>query len=300
MAEVQIVFAADENYFLLAKGLVLSIQSAGAMRPEHALALIDLGCTPDHLQWFREQGVRVVPFDAEAIGLPAQSAPDYRPATVVRPYLPLIFPEARAFIWLDSNLWIQSPDVLNLFGVMAHSHPEKLFICPEWHYSYVDLNANIAQLQIEMLALYYRALYGEQIAGNMAGRPLLNIGVFALAAANPLWEFWRSELRKLYSRQYGADDGRIRQMAEQTALNVLVARNEMAVPVDPLFNYVCGHALTFRDEAGIVRVSLPPNAPIGVVHLSRWSHCRQQYLDRELLFDSGRYLTDEEKIVLLK
>jgi len=300
MAEVQIVFSCDESYILLAKGLVRSIQAAGAMPAGFELAFIDLGCTPGHLQWLREQGVRVLPLDTQLLGPLAQSAPGHLRALVLRPFLPLMFPETRAFIWLDSDLWIQSRDALHMFGSMALAYPDKLFICPEWHYSYVDFNASFMTLQIENLARYYTPLYGEQIARQMAGRPLLNAGIFSLAAGNPLWELWKREINVLYSRQYGADDPRIRHMAEQTALNVLAARHDMAVPVDPLFNYMCMYAIPFRDHAGVVRVPQPPNAPVGVVHLSLWSQRRKHYWDRGLLFDSGRYLTDEERILLLK
>jgi hypothetical protein len=300
MAEVQIVFSCDETYFLLAKGLVRSIQALGPMPAGFELAFIDLGCTPEHLQWLREQGVRVVPLDTQMLGPLAQFAPGHLRALVLRPFLPLIFSDARAFIWFDSDLWIQGADVLHLFGSMALAHPGKLFICPEWHYSYVDFNANFMTLQVDNFARYYNALYGDSVAKAMAGRPLLNAGIFSLAAGNPLWDWWKHEINAHYSRHYGADDSRVRHMAEQTALNVLAARNDLAVPVDPLFNYMCVYAFPFRDPAGVVRVPQPPNAPISVVHLSLWTQRRRHYWDRALLFDSGRYLTDEEKIAILK
>ena len=299
MADVQLVFSCDKKYFPLAKGLVLSIQNSGAMLPGFELAFIDLGVTPENLDWLKDKGVRVVPFNADLLGPLAPAAPGHLRALVLRPFLPVMFPEARALIWLDSDLWIQDPQVLHLFGTMALNHADKIFICPEWHYGYADFNANFVEFQIDDLALYYTTLYGEKIAGLMKGRPLLNAGIFSLAAGNPLWEFWKSELQKLYSRNYGANDLRMRHMAEQTALNVLVARNQMAVQVDPLFNFMCMYGLPFRDPNGIVRVPLPPNAPIGTVHMSLFRKNYQLYWDRGLLYDSGKYLTEEEKSLLL-
>jgi hypothetical protein len=61
----------------------------------------------------------------------------------------------------------------------------------------------------------------------------------------------------------------------------------------------CMWALPFRDNAGLVRVPLPPNAPIGIVHLSMWSARRHLYYDHGLLFQQGRYLSDEERQSLL-
>jgi hypothetical protein len=152
MAEVQIVFSANDSYFLLAKGLVLSIKKTGAMQPGFELAFIDLGCTPEHLQWLRDQGVRVMEFDDALMGEMAKLAPGYLRALILRPYLPALFPDARAFVWLDSDLWLQSQHVLQLFASMALKHPDKLFICPEWHYSYTLLNNDFMKSQIENFA----------------------------------------------------------------------------------------------------------------------------------------------------
>ena len=110
---------------------------------------------------------------------------------------------------------------------------------------------------------------------------------------------WKQELATLYSRNYGGSDNRIRHVAEQTALNVLIARHDLAIQVDPLFNYMCMFGLPFRDAAGTVRVLLPPNMPVNTVHLSSWRANGKLYFDRGLLFDSGRYLSDDEKKSLL-
>jgi hypothetical protein len=83
------------------------------------------------------------------------------------------------------------------------------------------------------------------------------------------------------------------------SLNYLAAQTGRAVLVDPLFNFTCIWALPFRDEKGVVRVPLPPNAAIGIVHLSMWKGRRQFYLERGLLFQEGRYLSDEERRSLL-
>jgi len=299
MAEVQLVFSADEAYFLLAKGLVLSIHRAGGLLPGYELAFIDLGCTREHLEWFREQGVRVVAFDMELIGSLAHLAPGRLRALVVRPFLPLIFPEAVSFIWLDCDIWIQSPDLLRLFGTLALTNPLKLFICPEWHYSYIGFNTRFVKHQVNHAEGIFGTLYDRQTAGEMSTRPTLNAGVFAMAASNPLWELWKRELSALYSRNYGPGDADMRHMAEQTALNLLAARHDCAIPVDPLFNYICMWSLPIRDSAGIVRVAFPPNVPIAAIHLVQWKFRRQVYFDHGLLYDAGNYLTEQEKIALL-
>ena len=133
----------------------------------------------------------------------------------------------------------------------------------------------------------------------MSTRPTLNAGIFAMAAAHPLWELWAQELQTLYSRDYGSASADIRHMAEQTALNVLAVRHDFVIPVDPLFNYISMWALPVRDPAGTVRVAFPPNPIIGVIHLIQWKARRRVYAERGLLYDSGRYLTELERRSIL-
>jgi len=88
MAEVQVVFSCDENYFPLARGLVLSIRAYNALPSGYGLAFIDLGCAPEHLQWLREHGVRVLPLDLNMLGPLANSSYGHLRALVLRPFLP--------------------------------------------------------------------------------------------------------------------------------------------------------------------------------------------------------------------
>src|SRR6185436_10305997 len=143
--------------------------------------------------------------------------------------------------------------------------------------------------------MFFRTAYDEQLARTMSAKPTLNTGVFAMAADNPLWAMWAEEVRSLYERVYPTNGDYIRHVAEQMALNLVAHRTGAAVPVDPIYNFMCIWALPFRDEAGIVRVPAPPYAPIGIVHLSLWKLRRNFYFEHGLLFQEGRYLTNEER-----
>jgi len=70
MANVQVVFSADDAYFPLAKGLVLSILHAGPPPPSCELAFIDLGCSPDRLSTWPEHCHNA--FEVKAPGLSEQ------------------------------------------------------------------------------------------------------------------------------------------------------------------------------------------------------------------------------------
>ena len=61
-----VVFSCDQNYFPLAKGLVLSLQGAGLRQSGIVLGFIDIGCNPQCIAWFQHQGLQVVPLSALA------------------------------------------------------------------------------------------------------------------------------------------------------------------------------------------------------------------------------------------
>ena len=294
-----IVFSCDQKYFPLAKGLVLSLVEKGLDRDGIGIAFIDIGCDAQSLTWLRQHRVQVASATQVAALGDVPTVGGYHLAQVCRPFLPRIFPDAKSFIWLDSDVWVQSPDTIRLFASFAGTNPDKLFICPEWHYAYTTLNSDIIKYQVTKIGPYYDVVYGRDMATALSVRPTLNSGVFAMAAENPVWRLWADEIRSVYARDYGADTGLIRHMAEQMALNVLAFRTGCAVLVDPLANFMCMWALPFCDDAGVVRVRLPPNAPIGIVHLSQWMARRTLYIDQGLLYRRGDYLSDQERRELL-
>lgn len=294
-----VVFACDEKYFPLAKGLVLSLVESKVDRDGIGIAFIDIGCEPQSIAWLRQHRVIIITTSQLTAleGFPRVRG--HHLAMVCRPFFPRLFPGAKAFIYLDSDLWVQSSEALRLFAVLADRNPDRLFICPEWHYAYATFNSDIIKMHVSNVGPCYQRAYGHDVATVMAVRPTLNTGVFAMAAGNPLWEMWAEEIRTLYARDYGHESGKMLHMAEQMALNYLALRTGCAVPVDPLFNFMCMWALPFRDDAGVVRVPLPPNAPIGIVHLSQWTSSRNSYFEHGLLFQRGNYLSDEERQALL-
>ena len=294
-----IVFSCDQKYFPLAKGLVLSLREKNVDRDGLGIAFIDIGCEPHSLAWFRQHGVAILPASQLTAleGMPRVDG--YHLAQVCRPFLPRLFPGTKTFIWLDSDLWVQSPEAVRLFASLAAKYPDKLFICPECHYAYTTLNSDIIKFQVTKVGPYYDVAYGRDIATALSVRPTLNTGVFAMAAENPLWDMWADEILRLYGRDYGANTSLVRHMAEQMALNHLALRTGSAVQVDPLSNFMCMWALPYRDDAGVVRVRLPPHAAIGIVHLSQWAARRTLYFDEGLLYRRGLYLDDQERHALL-
>src|SRR4051812_23474482 len=103
-----VVFSWDEAYFPLAKGLVLSLENQGLERSGIGLGFVDIGCAADSLNWLRDRGVRIVSPAEDALDGLGQSVKGYHVSQICRPFLPKLFPDADCFVWLDSDVWVQS------------------------------------------------------------------------------------------------------------------------------------------------------------------------------------------------
>jgi hypothetical protein len=293
-----VAFSCDEQFFPLAKGLVLSLIEAGAPDLGARMALLDIGCSSASLGWFRQRGVEIRVPRESVMGPLADPSLGYHRSQVCRPFLPELFPGAKVYIWLDSDTWVQDVGALVTLRSAALLGNRHMGICPECHYSYLAINDDGEGRRAELQG-YYQPIYGESVATRMANRPVLNSGVFALAADSALWNAWKSEVADAYSRDYPVNRNIVLHYAEQVSLNVLLANRREAALVDPLNNYLCFWHLPHRDAGGVVRVSLLPNPKIGIVHLCGWRWHGKQYLDLGLLFRSGAYLDAREREMML-
>src|SRR5215471_12820709 len=126
-----IVFASDQGYVFLARGLVLSLNAAGFPNADAKLVLIDLGCNEDARLWMRDHGVEIVPFDptlippkVEAVITPAQRA------MAMRPWLPKLITHYDHIVWLDCDLWVQNGDVIKHLRSGAQLMPDNIMVAP--------------------------------------------------------------------------------------------------------------------------------------------------------------------------
>jgi hypothetical protein len=86
-------------------------------------------------------------------------------------------------------------------------------------------------------------------------------------------------------------------LVDQIALNIVIVRNPMMiVRLDPLYNFHCNVAGALRVASGrvVTNLMLPPRE-IGVIHLADWATMRQTYLEQNLLYRSGDYLSPAER-----
>jgi hypothetical protein len=287
------ILSCDENFFPLAKGLVLSIKALAA---PPALALVDIGLAPDSLKWMAAQGVTAARFDA-ALHYAIPVDKQYRLAQLCRPLLPAMFPGYDVYTWIDSDIWIQDGSVLAHHAELAARFPDKAVLSPCIDASYKAPFQIPDQIVNAQFRVYQAALGDDAEAKHYAFRPILSSGLFSMAAAGPLWGLWKQAIERFFSGRHQRDDD-IHGL-EQMAFNYVLYKHDAAWLLDATYNYHCHECLPFFDEAlGKVRVAVPPNRVIGAVHLSAAGYYMRAYLQRKLLFDQGRYLTPEERQAL--
>lgn len=298
---VAVCFACDEAYIPLCKGLVLSLREVLRFAPPamtFALHFIDIGCAAASLRWLEDQGVTLNTFTrGEYPALAGQAhAPRYADAQFCRPFLPRIIPGYDGYIWADSDIWFQSSDALPAIVRAVAGFPDKAILCPEYHYGY--LGHRNPRLAVATHYRWYLSLYrDEALAEELGYEPVLNTGLFAMTAANPLWKAWAEELRRLYSSDHSADPS-VLHYAEQLGFNRLLYAGKAFLPLDPVFNYACGGSVVFRNPQGKVVIGYPPGAPVKGVHLLAFPLYGASYLAKGLLYRKGAYLTEEEHAAL--
>jgi hypothetical protein len=113
---------------------------------------------------------------------------------------------------------------------------------------------------------------------------------------SPIWALWRQEVEFLYPAMSVRNET-LMHLVAQIALNIVIVRNPlMIVRLDPLYNFRCDIHGALRVASGrvVTNLMLPPRE-IGVIHLANWAAMRQTYLEQNLLYRSGDYLSPAER-----
>ncbi len=300
-----IVFALDEKFAPLGKGLVLSLRALGLPDEAVDLCLIDIGCSQETRDWMTKQACVIARFEESSIDVPRPAGGgNYMKAQMCRPFIPQICPGYSCYLYLDSDLWVQKIDSLEIALSAARNSPQRVVIAPFIDYSY-SFNYAPAEEEnyLRFLSYFYEwysASYGTAVAERWKGRALFSSGVFAMTAQCPLWEAWAAELRKVYARDY-SNNAVALHLSEQTALNHLIYSTGNHIPLEAIHNYHCHVGVVERDSgSGEVVIQHPPRRAVGIVHLSYSSKMMQSYLERGLLWDRGSYLSESETTELLR
>lgn len=293
-----IVFASDQGYVFLARGLVLSLNAAGFPNADAKLVLVDLGCNEEARAWMREHGVEIVPMDDALIPpkVMAVITPVQR-AMAMRPWLPQLLPQFDHIVWLDCDLWVQNGDVIKFLRGGAQAAPDCIMVAPGSSHYNVTLYTDIAHL-VNMQRIWYESCYDAEFVKKGVNSLHYSGGVWGIQRSSPFWDQWKAEVEYLYPT-LAAKNRDLVHLAEQIALNAVILRSNKLLRLDPLYNFHVnsGGALRLPDGR-VVANMLVPIRDIGVIHLANWGFLRGQYLQHKLLYRGGDYLTQAELAAL--
>ena len=269
MSSVLLCTGADATYFPLLAGLVESL-AQGPFSRTLPLGVLDLGFDSTQRAWLREKGARLVEpgWDVDFPGRAA--APAYYRALTARPYLPRHFPGYDLYHWIDADCWVQDDCLMPAF--LAAAEAGKLAIVAE-----VDRGYWTLYKAPKLWTQNHKAFawgFGSRIGYRLGRNPILNSGVFALAARAPHWQMWADAHAQMLNRRrlrppHRADFFNF-SIAEQTALNYVVFGLRQDYTLLPATaNWFCGKGTPKWDaERRLVVEPHAPYAPLSIIHLA--------------------------------
>ena len=261
-----IISLADSNYFLLLNELIDSIKRFKESE-EIAICILDAGLTEDQKNKLLKKVDSVKPADWDI------EVPDFKvrgkewlKSQVSRAFLPKYFPGYEKYLWIDADAWVNSwyPIQLYLKGcengkLSIASSADRAYgrvLRAEWFFR------SFARIKSQNYKHAKSSGFSEKIARQVALKPHLNIGAFALEVNAPHWEVWQKNLRKALS------SGKI-WGSEQIAMNITIYYDGLDVEILPAYcNWTLIEVLKFDKKRNTLVEPYLPNHEIGIVHFA--------------------------------
>jgi hypothetical protein len=191
---------------------------------------------------------------------------------------------------------VQNLDFMNVMRHGANSAPNATMLAPAFsHYGVLFYKGIEAVLNMQRS--WFSVGYEPKFAESLAVQPHMSAGVFSMRRGSPIWELWAREIEYLFPL-VAQRNPTLLHLAEQVALNVVAHRTGNYIRLDPLYNFDCNFGGASRLPGGkVVTNMMLPAREIGVVHLGNWStvETARLYVEQNLLYRSGEYLTDAER-----
>ena len=266
MKKNAIVSLADANYFLLLEELVDSIKRFKESE-DIAICILDAGLNQDQKEKLSKKVDVIKPaeWDIEVPNFKVKGK-EWLKSQVSRAFLPNYFPNYEKYLWIDADAWVNSWSSVELF--LKGCENKKLSIATsadraygrvlraEWFFK------SFAKIKSQNYKHAKSSGFSEKIARQVALKPHLNIGVFALEANAPHWEVWQKNLKKALS------GGKI-WGSEQIAMNITIYCDGLNAEILPAYcNWTLIEALKFDLKKNSLVEPYLPNHEIGIVHFA--------------------------------
>jgi len=197
MKENVIISLADSNYFELLNELVDSIKRFKESE-NTAICIMDAGLTEDQKSVLKKKVDEIKPADWDI------EVPDFKikgrewlKSQVSRAFLPKYFPDYKKYLWIDADAWVNSWEAIELYFKGCENNKLSIatsadrayggVIRAEWFFG------SFARIKSQNYKHAKSSGFSEKIARQVALKPHLNIGVFALEANAPHWKVWQKK-----------------------------------------------------------------------------------------------------------
>ena len=262
-----IISAINDYYFPLLTDLLRSLR---ACKTSFAfdIGILDVGLNKDNIQQLASFDVFIKQpgIDIDYPGRVAWElkSPYFR-AMTSRPSLPSYFPGYDAYMWIDADAWVQTPEALETMLLNAANDTD-LYIASEYDLAYPIALRNSGLWQ--EWATSFQNCFPPNIAAAMFLRPLLNVGVFAMSPHAPHWTIWHTTLAQALNVFPEIEQKHF--AMEQLCLNLIIHRGALGVQVMPAeYNWMTVYGLPILDEnSGLYMRPTPPHRVISIVHLA--------------------------------
>jgi hypothetical protein len=253
---VLLVSSADTKFFALLREMISSLERLPKQDlPRYDLAVFDLGLSPKDRSWLNERDIDIaVPHPHDGQG---SSDRPLELAFLVRPHLRDYFPDYDVYVWIDSDVWVQAPDVLSM--LIDGALRKGMAIAHENERGY-----RFQRALFLWTAKHFLLGYGVLRGAWLLTRPHLNAGLFAIRADAPHWRVWGDRYRAAIRRT-----GKLTPH-DQFALNQAIYQDRLPTEILPASaNWICDRGVPmWNDESGEFCEPYPPFRPIAALHLA--------------------------------
>ena len=266
MKENVIISLADSKYFDLINELVNSIKRF-KQSEEVAICIMDAGLTNEQINILKDKvdEIKKAEWDIKVSDFKVKGR-EWLKSQVSRAFLPNYFPGFKKYLWIDADAWVNTWETIDLYFKACEN--KKLAISTSADRSYGRVLraewffGSLAKIKSQNYKHAKSSGFSEKIAREVALKPHLNIGVFALEAEAPHWEMWQINLKK------ALNSGRI-WGSEQIAMNITIYHNNYDVEILPAYcNWILIDGIRYDKKTKKLVEPYLPNHEIGIVHFA--------------------------------
>ena len=261
-----IISLAAANYFELVNELVDSIKNH-KQSENVAICIMDAGLKSEQIEILDKKVdiIKKAEWDIEVSSSKVKDR-EWLKSQVSRAFLPRYFPGYDKYLWIDADAWVNSWYAIELY--FKGCDDKKLAIATSADRAYGRvLRADwffrsFARIKSQNYKHAKSSGFSEKIAREVALKPHLNIGVFALESKAPHWEVWQKNLKKALS------SGKI-WGSEQIAMNITIYSDKLDVEILPAYcNWTLIEDLKLDEKRNTLVEPYLPNHEIGIVHFA--------------------------------